>query len=123
MMGHANNVVFLKWLENAAWDHSNHLGLGWDKYQQLGRTMVARETWLEYLAPARAGDQLLVATWIVHNDGRATTRRAYQIRRRSDDRTLLRGSTVFVCVDIEKGRARRMPPEFIEGYQVAKKST
>lgn len=116
VMGHANNVEYLRWLENVAWDHTQSVGLGWEKYQQLNRGMVARQTELEYLAPAFAEDELEVATWVVANDNRISMVRRYQIRRPADGVTLLRGRTRWVCVAIDSGKPRRMPPEFIEGY-------
>jgi acyl-CoA thioester hydrolase len=116
VMGHANNVEYLRWLEQIAWDHTRALGLGWEKYQQLNRGMVARHTELEYLSPAFADDQLEIGTWIVENDQRISMVRRYQIRRPADGVTLLRGRTRWVCVAIDSGKPRRMPPEFIDGY-------
>lgn len=117
LMGHANNVEYLRWLEHVAWDHSNHLGLDWAAYQRLDRAMVARHTELEYLAPAFEGDHLEIGTWIVANDGRVSITRQYQLVRPADGRTLLRGRTQWVCVEISTGKARRMPPEFVDGYR------
>ena len=117
VMGHANNVEYLRWLEHVAWDHSNALGLDWAAYQQLDRAMVARRTELEYLAAAFEGDELLLGTWIVANDARVSITRQYQIVRPKDGRTLLRGKTQWVCVAISTGALQRMPPAFVAGYQ------
>lgn len=117
-MGHANNVEYLRWLENVAWDHSNHLGLDWAAYQRLDRAMVARRTEMDYLAAAFEGEALLLATWIVENDQRLSITRQYQVARVADGRTLLRGRTQWVCVEISSGKPRRMPPEFLNGYKV-----
>lgn len=118
VMGHANNCEYLHWLEAVAWEHTRHLGLGWDKYQELNRGMVARHTELDYLAPAFEGDELDVGTWIVRNDGRISMVRQYQIIRPSDGVTLLRARTRWVCVAIDSGKPRRMPPEFLNAYAV-----
>jgi acyl-CoA thioester hydrolase len=118
VMGHANNVEYLRWLENVAWDHSNRLGLDWPAYQRLDRAMVARRTEMEYLAAAFEHDELLLATWIVENDQRVSITRQYQILRVRDGRTLLRGRTQWVCVEISSGKPRRMPPEFVSGYRI-----
>ena len=32
--------------------------------------------------------------------------------------TLLRGLTDFVCINVETGRATRMPPEFVSTYTI-----
>lgn len=118
VMGHANNVEYLRWLESVAWQHSEHLGLDWVAYQRLDRAMVARRTTLDYLASAFAGDALLIGTWIVENDQKWSITRQYQLVRPRDNKTLLRGSTQWVCVEISTGRPRRMPPEFVVGYQL-----
>lgn len=117
VMGHANNVEYLRWLERVAWDHSIALGLDWAAYQRLDRSMVARRTELDYLAPAFEGDALLAGTWIVENDQRLSITRHYQLVRPQDGKTLLRGRTQWVCVEISTGKPRRMPPEFLHGYQ------
>ena len=123
IMGHTNNVVYLKWLEEASWAHSNALGLGWDVYAQLNRAMVARRHELDYLAATFEGDVLTLATWIVDNDQRIGVTRAYQVLRHSDQKTVLRGLTRWVCIDIQSGKPKRMPNEFIEGYVVSRPLT
>lgn len=115
-MQHTNNVVYLKWLEEVAWDHSTHLGLDWDAYARLGHSMVARRHELNYILPTFLGEELLLGTWIIYND-RLSTRRAYQFVRAADGQTVFRGRTQWVCVDIKEGKVRRMPPEFQAAYR------
>lgn len=117
-MQHMNNVEYLRLLERVAWDHSWSLGVDWDLFEELNRGMVVRNTELEYLAPAKPGDNLMLATWIVQNDNRISMRRRYQIKRPSDGVTILRGRMRLVCVAIDSGKPRRMPPEFLKAYQV-----
>ena len=118
VMGHVNNTEYLRFMEQIAWDHTTVLGLGWDLYQKLNRAMVARRTEVDYLAPAFEGEKLIIGTWIVNNDERISITRRYQIIRESDGVTLLRGRTQWVCVALDSGKPRRMPAEFIKGYQV-----
>ena len=117
--GHTNNVVYLSWLEQVAWSHSQTLGLGFADYERLGCGCVARRHELDYLAPTFAGDELLLATFIHENDGRLTMWRGYQIIRAGDGRTVLRGRTQWVCVDMKTGKPRRQPPEFVQAYKPA----
>jgi acyl-CoA thioester hydrolase len=117
-MGHMNNVEYLRLLERVAWDHSWALGVDWQLFERLNRGMVVRYTELDYLAPARPGDHLELATWIVENDNRISMMRRYQIKRQADGVTVLRGRTRFVCIAIDSGKPRRMPPEFINAYKV-----
>jgi acyl-CoA thioester hydrolase len=117
--GHTNNVVYLGWLEKAAWAHSCRLGFSMDEYRRLGCGMVARRHELDYLLPTFAGEELLIGTWVSGNDGKLSTYRDYQIIRPSDRKTVLTGRTHWVCVDLASGRPRRMPPEFVNGYRPA----
>lgn len=115
--GHTNNVVYLSWLERVAWAHTESLGLGFSDYERLGCGCVARRHELDYLTPSFAGDELRAATWISENDGRLTMWRNYQIIRLADARTILRGRTQWVCVDLASGRPCRQPAEFLEAYR------
>lgn len=36
-LGHMNNTVYLRLMENLAWAHSKHLGLGVEAFQRIGR--------------------------------------------------------------------------------------
>lgn len=114
--GHTNNVMYLQWLEKVAWAHSVSLGFGFEDYERIGAGCVARRHELDYLAPTFAGDELLLATWIHENDGRLSMWRRYQIIRAADDKTVLRGQTHWVCVDMKSGRPRRQPEEFVRAY-------
>ncbi len=116
--GHTNNAVYLGWCDQVAWAHSEAVGLDWERFQQLGRAMAVRRSELEYLAPSHAGETVRVANWIVRCDGRVRATRRYQLCRAADGLTLLRGDIHFVCIDLESGRPRRMPPEFRERYRV-----
>jgi acyl-CoA thioester hydrolase len=119
VVGHVNNVVYLRWLEKVAWNHSEQLGLDWSDYERERRAMVARRHELDYLAAAFEGDDLLLATWIIENDKKVSLTRAYQIIRESDGLCLMRARTRWVCMDLDTGKARRMPKAFIEGYKVS----
>lgn len=117
--GHTNNVVYLQWLEKVAWAHSVSLGFGFDDYARVGAGCVARRHELDYLAATFAGDELLLATWIHENDGKLSMWRRYQIIRAQDGKTVLRGQTHWVCIDMKSGRPRRQPEEFLKAYQPA----
>lgn len=115
-LGHANNAVYVTWLESCAWKHSQSLGLGLKDYRQLDRAMAVLRHEIDYLAAAYEGDMLQLATWIVDSDRRLKMRRDFQLIRPADNTTLLRAQTTFVCIQLSDGRPKRMPPEFIEGY-------
>ncbi len=114
---HTNNVVYLRWLERVAWNHSVSLGLSMEDYRRLNAGCVARRHEMDYLAPTFAGDQLLAATWIAECDAKFTMWRGYQIIRPADGKTIMRARTHWVCVDLKTGRIKRMPPEFVAAYR------
>lgn len=115
-LGHANNAVYVVWLERCAWQHSQSLGLGLQDYQRLDRAMAVLRHEIDYLAAAYQGDRLQLATWIVQSDQRLKMQRNFQLVRPTDATTLLRAQTTFVCIQMSSGKPKRMPPEFVEGY-------
>ncbi|HUR40477.1 MAG TPA: thioesterase family protein [Verrucomicrobiae bacterium] len=117
--GHTNNVVYLSWLERVAWAHSASLGLTMADYRRIGAGCVARKHELEYLAATFVGEELVLGTWVDENDEKLSMWRAYQIIRLKDQRTVLRGRTHWVCVDLASGKPKRMPQEFVQAYRPA----
>ncbi|UAW99519.1 acyl-CoA thioesterase [Halopseudomonas nanhaiensis] len=115
-LGHANNAIYVRWLERCAWQHSKSLGLGLDEYRELDRAMAIVHHQIDYLAAGYEGDELTMATWIVHWDKKLRMTRHFQLCRKSDGATLLRARTTFACIELSTGRPKRMPPIFIEGY-------
>ncbi|KPW95514.1 Uncharacterized protein ALO50_01479 [Pseudomonas syringae pv. cerasicola] len=118
-LGHANNAVYVSWLERCAWRHSQYLGLDLTEYRRLDRAMAVVRHEIDYLASAYENDELQLATWIVDWDRRLKMTRCFQLKRPADNLTLLRAQTTFVCIELSSGRPKRMPAEFIEGYGAA----
>ena len=115
--GHVNNAVYVGWLDEAAWSHSAALGLPAERCLATRRGMAVWRTQLNYVAAAFAGDEVEAATWIVASDGRLRVDRRFQLRRASDGRTLVRALVHYVCIDLDTGRPRRMPPEYASAYR------
>jgi len=115
-LGHANNAVYVSWLERCAWRHSQSLGLDLAEYRRLDRAMAVVRHEIDYLAAAYEGDELQMATWIVESDQRLRMNRHFQLVRGRDAGVLLRAQTTFVCIELSSGRPKRMPAEFVEGY-------
>lgn len=118
-LGHTNNAVYVQWCEQAAWAHSEALGLSLADYRRLDRAMAIREGHYDYLLPSFEGEALLLGTWLTASDGRLTMERRFQLKRASDGATLVRGRWVLVCIEISSGRPKRMPAEFLGVYEAA----
>lgn len=115
-LGHANNAVYVSWLERCAWRHSQSLGLDLSEYRRLDRAMAVLRHEIDYLASAYEDEELQMATWIVESDQRLKMTRHFQLWRPADASTLLRAQTTFVCIELSSGKPKRMPVEFVEGY-------
>jgi len=116
--GHVNNAVYLRWLDRAAWSHSAALGVPLERCLALRRGMAARRIEIDYLRAAFSGDVVQAATWIVNADGRLRAERRFQLRRPRDDVTLARARIDYVCINLDSGRAVRMPEIFARAYVV-----
>ena len=115
---HVNNAVYLTWLDRAAWSHSAALGVPLERCLALRRGMAAQRIEIDYLRAAVRGDRIQAATWIVGGDGRLRAERRFQIRRASDGATLARARVDYVCINLDSGRAARMPEMFARAYVV-----
>jgi acyl-CoA thioester hydrolase len=115
---HVNNAVYLSWLDRAAWSHSAALGVPLERCRGLRRGMAAQRIEIDYLHAAVNGERVQVATWIVSADGRLRAERRFQIKRVSDGATLARARVDYVCINLDSGRATRMPEIFAKAYVV-----
>lgn len=114
--GHVNNAVYLTWLDRAAWSHSAALGVALEQCVALRRGMAAQHIEIDYLRAALSGEVVQAATWIVSADGRLRAQRHFQVRHKADGGTLARARIDYVCINLESGRAARMPALFARAY-------
>ncbi|HZT43280.1 MAG TPA: thioesterase family protein [Chthonomonadaceae bacterium] len=102
--GHANNVVYLRWVQEAA---TAHWRAGATARQQEDYAWVVARHEIDYLASALAGDDLVARTWVGEAAG-ARFERFVEIWRPQDDRLLARARSVWVALDGRTGRPRRV---------------
>ncbi|MCC5636782.1 acyl-CoA thioesterase [Nostoc sp. CHAB 5844] len=123
-LGHVNNAVYQNYLEQAAIEHSEHLGATLDVYRELGGVFVMRRVEIDYLRPAVAGDTLEVTTWVKEMRGTRAFRR-YEIRKQNEDDLLFTAEALWVWVDTKTMRPRPIPNRIsdkflqIQGLSVA----
>ena len=113
-LGHANNVVYVRWLEEVSWQHIDSLGMTWALHEETGKAMAITRTELGYLASVKAGDELVLGTWLTDWDGRFRSARQFQLIRPADGKTLLRALSTHACVDMKSQRPARAPKAFAE---------
>jgi acyl-CoA thioester hydrolase len=107
--GHVNNIEYLRWMQDAAVQHSETAGCT-EATNAAGATWVVRTHKIEYLKPAFAGDHVTVLTWVC-NFRRVLSLRKYRIMRPADNALLAEGETDWVFVDAQKGTMRSIPKE------------
>ena len=112
-LGHASNLVYLRWVQDAALAHSTALGFSEQAYLQRGQAWVVRRHEIEYLRAAVAGDRLRIETRV------STMKVANSVRRTEIFRAgelLCRASTDWVYVDLSRARPLRIPPELRDAF-------
>ena len=118
-LGHANNVVYVRWLEDVSWAHIENLGMTWELHEATGKAMAITRTEIDYLASANTGDRLILGTWLTGYDGRFRSSRQFQLVRPADGKTLVRAISTHACVDMKSQRPSRAPREFAEVLSAA----
>lgn len=117
-LGHVNNAVYQHYLEQAAIEHSEHVGLTLERYRELGGVWVLRKMAIEYLRAAVAGDRLDVTTWPEAMRGPRAVRR-YEIRRQADDELLVTAEALWVWVELATMRPRVVPQVVLQAFGMA----
>ncbi|MAG93863.1 MAG: thioesterase [Planctomycetaceae bacterium] len=115
--GHVNNLVYLKWMQSAAVDHSKAQGWPGSRYRESGAGWVVRSHQIEYHGPAFAGDEIVVRTWVADMK-KITSLRKYKIVRPADDTLLAIAQTNWAYLGMQHRVPRRIPPEVAEAFIV-----
>jgi acyl-CoA thioester hydrolase len=116
-LGHANNISYLKWMQSAALAHSAAQGWPIEAYQALGKGWVVRSHFIEYFAPARLGDKIIVRTFIA-NMKKVTSLRRFEILRTPDDTVLAKAATDWAFIEYASGTPKRIPVEVSGSFEI-----
>jgi acyl-CoA thioester hydrolase len=107
-LGHVSNLVYLRWVLEAALAHSTAKGLDEAAYKARGQGWVVRRHEIDYVRAAFAGDDLVVETRVATVLAASSTRRTRILR---DGELLARATTNWAYVDFRTGRPIRIPEE------------
>ena len=106
-LGHVNNVVYLRWVQEIAVAHWRAAAAR-DDLEKLLWIVVRHE--IDYKQPARLGDGILARTWV----GAATRikfERHTELLRASDGCLLAKARTVWCPIDAVTSRPASVSPE------------
>jgi acyl-CoA thioester hydrolase len=106
-LGHASNLAFVRWIQDAAIAHSAAVGLDLDAYRRLGAVFVVVRHEIDYLRPALRADELEARTWISSVMAAKCLRATHLVRKR-DEQVVARGVTTWGFVAFETGRPKRI---------------
>ncbi|MBV8415339.1 MAG: acyl-CoA thioesterase [Verrucomicrobia bacterium] len=116
-LGHVSNLKYLAWMQDIAIQHSAARGWPVERYLENGAVWVVRSHFITYLRPAFAGETITLGTWVAELKQRSSSRR-YLIRRASDQQALVEAETIWVYVDRQSGRPRRIPDDLRASFDV-----
>lgn len=106
-LGHVNNIVYLQWVQEAATAHWNAAAT---EEQKADYVWVVVRHEIDYLRPAKLGDDLMARTHVGVAAG-AKFDRHVEIWRVTENMLLARARSVWVALDPRTGRPRRVGNE------------
>lgn len=116
-LGHVNNTVYVRWVQEAATAHWMHLARDEDLAQVA---WVLRRHEIDYHAPAMPRDEIIARTWVGSAEG-LTFERHVEILRASDRKVLARSRTLWCPINVVTGRVTRVSPELRALFSVAER--
>lgn len=109
-LGHASNLVYVRWVIDAAVSHSSALRLSPAEYRQRGQSFVVRRHTIDYLRPSVLGNRIVVETRVTALRG--TTSERETVMKTADAGLLVaHAHTLWAFMDLASGRPVRIPPD------------
>ena len=106
-LGHVNNVVYLRWVQEAAIAHWRVLTTP-EQRAAVAWVVVRHE--IDYKRPARPGDGIVARTW-VGLASRNSFERHTEILRAADGKLLARARTLWCPINPATGRPVQVAPD------------
>lgn len=111
-LGHVNNVIYLQWVLQVSGEH-------WEKKVPLeireNVYWVVLNHFIEYKNPAFLGDILILKTWVSKMEG-VKSERHVEVRRKNDDKLIVKAKTLWCLVNAENMRPQRISSEMIAKF-------
>jgi acyl-CoA thioester hydrolase len=109
-LGHVNNVVYVRWIQEIAAAHWNTLASADIKNKYLW--VVLRHE-IDYVSAAFEGDTLMATTWVGDSQG-ARSERFVQIANQETGSLIAQSKTVWCLLDGITMRPKRIDAEVIK---------
>ncbi len=119
MMGHVNNVCYLRYFENARTEHLHSMIGDWKK-SKLGLILAHAE--IDYRSPASYRDEIRVEIRVA-SVGNSSWVYEYLVLNQSENLVIATGKTVQVAYDYGLRKSVPIPEEFREKLLKEKSSS
>jgi acyl-CoA thioester hydrolase len=113
-LGHVNNVVYLRWVQEASAAHWSVLSTV--EIRKVYAWVVARHE-IDYKASALPGDELHAETWVGETEGVRSVRYVNIVNKVG--KILAAARTTWVLIDAVSGRPRKIEGEIGKVLEVA----
>lgn len=115
ILGHVSNVAIVRWIQDAAWAHSERIGLDHAKYMSLGAVFVIRKHEIEYLRSAYGGETIDIYTHVQWWKAAASERHT-RILRHSNGQVIARATTLWAYVSAATQKPTRIPESVSDAF-------
>ncbi len=112
-LGHVNNVVYLKWVQDVSTAHWNAASPNGHEPSSIVWVVIQHE--IRYKQPTYLEDVIIARTWI----GKAKRRfmeRNTELLRKSDGTLLAKAVTLWTPVDMETGKSVEIKADVLEMF-------
>jgi acyl-CoA thioester hydrolase len=116
ILGHASNLVFVRWIQDVALAHSAAVGLDLTAYQRIGAVFVVVRHEIDYMRPAMLGDSIRARTWVSDVTAAKCIRHTELTRAKGGD-LLAKALTTWAFVTLDTGRPRRITPDVRAAFE------
>lgn len=107
-LDHVSNLVYVRWVLEAARAHSAALGWDWPQYEARGTIFIVRRHEIDYLLPVKLGETVAIDT-LVESWKQASCLRRTTLTRGTE--VVARASTTWAYVGWRDGRPQRIPDD------------
>jgi acyl-CoA thioester hydrolase len=113
-LGHVSNIVYLRWVQDAAVAHWQHSA---SAAQQNEILWVVRRHEIDYKMSARAGDEIIAVTWVGEAQ-ELVFERYTEIIRAADRKLLAKALTLWIPINKTTGRPMRVNEDVRKRFSV-----
>jgi YbgC/YbaW family acyl-CoA thioester hydrolase len=118
MFQHVHNSTYFDYVLAARYDQmARCYGVPMEEFLKRGLGWVVRIAHVEYKRPLGLGDRFVVRTWIEEMK-RFGVVVSFEIERNDDQTIACAGWFDYVMINMESGRPKELPQEFVEKYSI-----